>query len=133
MECSLCKNGKTSPGKVTVTLNRDNSVILNEYAGTTLKYITVVVDNINRKPVEIISSQYSILKIAKDGRIDDSFRDERMRGAASIMSSKLPPLLKPKNVISLPSDFAVAKYKNNYTWVPTDELRTRVRNLIFNE
>jgi len=28
MKCTLCKNGETSPGKVTVTLNRDNSVIV---------------------------------------------------------------------------------------------------------
>ncbi len=28
MNCTLCKNGETNPGKVTVTLNRDNSVIV---------------------------------------------------------------------------------------------------------
>lgn len=28
MKCTLCKNGETSPGKVTVTLNRENSAIV---------------------------------------------------------------------------------------------------------
>ena len=28
MKCTLCKNGETSPGKVTVTLNRENSTLV---------------------------------------------------------------------------------------------------------
>ena len=28
MKCSLCKNGETDSGKVTVTLNRENSIIV---------------------------------------------------------------------------------------------------------
>ncbi len=28
MKCTLCKNGETDSGKVTVTLNRDNSIIV---------------------------------------------------------------------------------------------------------
>jgi YgiT-type zinc finger domain-containing protein len=28
MKCTLCKNGETSPGKVTVTLNRESSTIV---------------------------------------------------------------------------------------------------------
>ena len=28
MKCSLCKNGDASSGKVTVTLNRENSIII---------------------------------------------------------------------------------------------------------
>ena len=28
MKCTLCKNGETNPGKVTVTMNRGNSVIV---------------------------------------------------------------------------------------------------------
>ena len=28
MKCSLCKNGETISGKVTVTLSRDNSIII---------------------------------------------------------------------------------------------------------
>ncbi|SMD46074.1 YgiT-type zinc finger domain-containing protein [Aquiflexum balticum DSM 16537] len=28
MECSICKNGHTKPGKVTVTLERDNTIVL---------------------------------------------------------------------------------------------------------
>lgn len=28
MECSICKNGVTKPGKVTVTLERENTIVL---------------------------------------------------------------------------------------------------------
>ena len=28
MKCSLCKNGETDQGKVTVTLNKDNSIVV---------------------------------------------------------------------------------------------------------
>ncbi|MCF1750321.1 type II toxin-antitoxin system MqsA family antitoxin [Mariniradius sediminis] len=28
MECSICKNGNTKPGRVTVTLERDHTIVL---------------------------------------------------------------------------------------------------------
>ena len=111
--------------------NIDSSFSLKEYSNKTIKYITVIVENVNRKPVQIIKTHYGILKIDSNGRVDKDFRDELDRDAMSMMSSVLPSLNIPENVIDSTSDFAKEKYKNIYTWNPSSELEEKIKNMIF--
>ncbi len=109
----------------------DPSISLKEYANKTIKYITVIIENVNRKPVEIIDIQYGILKIDSNGRIDTNFKTELDYDVMAIMSSMLPSIDKPANVIDASHDFAKDKYKNKYTWTPTPELEERIKSIIF--
>jgi len=122
---------KIQNSKFEKLFNNDNSVSLKEYSNKIIKYITVIVRNENRQPVEIIDKQYGILRIDNNGRIDPKFKSELDKDAMSIMSSFLPVLNKPENVIDSSSDFAKEKYKNKYTWKPTPELENRIKDLIF--
>lgn len=110
--------------------NGDASVSLSEYANKTIKYITVIVELENRKPVAIKDIHYGLLKVDGNGRMDSGFKYEMDRDLASIMSSMLTFLDKPDNVTDTASDFAREKYRNKYTWTPSAELVERIENLV---
>ncbi len=122
---------KIQNSKFEKLFNNDSSVSLKDYSNKIIKYITVIIQNENRKPVEIIDKQYGILRIDNNGRIDPNFRAELDSDAMSIMSSILPVLNKPENVIDSSSDFAKEIYKNKYTWNPSPELEEKIEDLIF--
>ena len=109
--------------------NNERTVSLKEYSNKNIKYITVIVENKNRKPVAIIDIQYGILKIDNGGRIDKNFRAELDQDAMSIMSSMLPSLNKPENVIDSSSDIDKENYKNKYSWNPSPELEVKIKNI----
>ena len=72
MKCSLCKNGETNSGKVTVTLNRDNSIIVikevpaqicdncGDYflSSEVTKSVLSIADNAAKKGVEVEILKY---------------------------------------------------------------------------
>ena len=122
---------KITNSKFDKLFNIDSSFSLKEYSNQTIKYITVIIENVNRKPVQIIDIKYGILKIDNNGRVDKNFRDELDRDAMSMMSSVIPSLNIPENVIDSSSDFAKEKYKNKYTWNPSPELEEKIENMIF--
>ena len=122
---------KISSSKFEKLFKGDNTVSLKEYANKIIKYITVVVQNENRKPVAIVDKQYGIIKIDENGRIDTTFREEIDRDAMSIMTSYLPSENQPENVIDSSSNFAAMKYRNKYTWTPSFELEEKIKEMIF--
>ncbi len=108
----------------------DPSVSLKEYANKIIKYITVIVEIKNRKPVAIVDMHYGLLKLDRAGRVDRGYKNEMDHDLASIMSSALMSLNKPENVIDSASDFARDKYRKKYTWTPTAELVARIQEII---
>ncbi len=104
---------------------------LKEYSDSIVKYITVIVRNENRKPVEITNIQYGILKIDKNGRIDAKFSEEMQRDAMAIVNSYLFTEGQPENVIGSLDNFAAKIYKDKYTWTPSPELEEKIKEEIF--
>lgn len=109
----------------------DKTVSLKEYAQKTIKYITVIIQNENRKPVAIIHKQYGILKLDSNGQVDPAFQNELRRDAMSFMSFLLPLDNKPENVIDSSAEFARKKFHDKYTWEPSFELVQKIEELIF--
>lgn len=122
---------KITNSKFNKLLDNDKTVSIKEYSNKTIKYITVIIQNKNRKPVAIVDKQYGILKIDKNGRIDSVFKSELDRDVMSIMASMLPTENRPNNVIEFPSDIARKKYKNKYSWDMPPEFEKKIQDLIF--
>lgn len=120
---------KISNNKFEKLFTGDNSVFLKEYAGQTIKYISVVAEYVNRKPVFINKLGFHYMKIDKNGQFDRNYIDELRQTAASTIS--ISSIDTPENVIESSAEFALKKFKNQYTWSPSTELKTRIERLIF--
>ena len=69
-------------------LERDSEESLPHYAGKRVRYALVVVDLVNRIPVEILGIEHSFLSFDSDGQLDLSEREKGARLALDL----LPPL-----------------------------------------
>ena len=60
-------------------LERDFEECLPHYAGKRVRYALVVVDLVNRMPVEILRIQYPLLSFDSEGRIDPAKRKKEAK------------------------------------------------------
>jgi len=105
--------------------NREQA--LNEFAGEQIKYISVVVQLENRKPVSIRALRFHLMQIDQDGKFDIDFLNELNQAAAQLISL---PIDLPNNVIDRSADFAQKKFKQQFTWSPSSAIENRVRKII---
>jgi len=110
--------------------NGESLSSLKEYSGKILKYINVIVENRNRKAVEIVDMQFPTMKLDKNGKIDKTYQLEQERAAMSILASVIPPFNKPDNVIEADPDMAGKKYRNQFNWNPPQGLIQKIKNII---
>lgn len=76
-----------------------------EYAGQMIRYVLIVLENENRKPIDVLRAQYSFLKFDPDGKLDREFFKEETKLGAEM----LPPVEKDRstpNLIDAQSLFA---------------------------
>ena len=109
---------------------RDSSELIPSYAGKRVRYTLVVVNLLNREPVEILRIQYSYLSFDSAGRIDPAYIEEETRLGFDI----LPPILKKPNtqpIIDARHRFAQKRFDRQYKWEPTPEIESAIINLIF--
>ena len=109
--------------------NRDASESLREYSGRQIKYITVVVQLENRKPVSILDMKFHLMKIDKNGRFDIDFLDELNINASKLINISV--FESPKNVVDMSSEFAKKQFKQKYSWMPSPTIENRVKEIIF--
>ena len=101
-----------------------------EYAGNRIRYVLVVLELKNRKPVEILRIQYSYLAFDQKGRLRD---DERERAARLSMEmiKPLPPEEESNHVIDASYKFAKKRFDREFRWEPSAELEAAISQAIF--
>ena len=104
-------------------LERDPKERLPQFAGKRIRYALVVVDLVNREPVEILRIQYSYLSFDPAGRIDPAYVKEEARLAFDV--------LPPSPVIEARHIFAKKRYESQYKWTPVQEIETAIMIAIF--
>jgi hypothetical protein len=109
--------------------DRDNSVTLKEYCGKYIKYIEVIIQLENKRPVSIINIVCHIMKIDDDGKFDNNFMNELHVAAAQLINVPISDM--PVNVFDSSSDFSEKKFKAKYSWTASEDIKNRVKELIF--
>jgi hypothetical protein len=111
-------------------LGRNSKERLAQYAGKRVRYIHLVVDLLNRKPVEILRVQYSHLSFDSEGLIDPA----KLRKEVMLSIDILPPepiirypweAVEPKR--SLPRN----RHDDKSGWTPTPEMEAAILGAIF--
>ena len=102
-----------------------------EYAGKRVRYALVVVELLNREPVEIIRTEYSFLPFDAEGRIDPAECEKEARVAFEILPSILPLEKPTENVIEARHVFAQKRFENQYKWTPTPEIEAAIVEAVF--
>jgi hypothetical protein len=120
-----------------LTLKRYNRLIkghpdegLMQYADKRIRYALIVLEMINRKPVEILMTEYSFLTFDSKGRLDAS---EREKAARLVMDTLEPmsPEQKSGKIIDVKHRFAKKRFDDRYLWKPTPEIETAIQRAIF--
>ena len=99
----------------------ENHEQLAKYAGKRVRYALIVLDLVNRKPIEIVRDQFGFLDFHDKGRLKIS-EHEKMESSAFDM---LAPLLSDQTngrVVGTRHKFAKKSYLDKFSWTPTDEI-----------
>lgn len=96
-----------------------------EYADNRIRYVLVVLELKNRKPVEILRIQYSYLSFDQKGRLRE---DERQRAARLSMEmiKPSPPEEESNHVIDARYKFAKKRFSREFRWKPSPEIETAI-------
>ena len=96
-----------------------------QYAGKRVRYALVIADLVNRKPVEILDIQYSILTFDSEGKIDAAELEKEIRlGMDMVPFGTTAPT--SRKVVDAEHHFLKKRYENRYLWRPTPEIEEAV-------
>lgn len=110
-------------------LRDDPAESIPEYAGKRVRHALVVVDLVNRRPVEIVHAEFSWLSFDSD-RLDRSEKEKEAR----LAMQAIPPLLGEEDseqLIDARHRFAKKRYDSEYRWKPTSEIEAAIVAAIF--
>ena len=111
-------------------IDRDPKERLPQYAGKRVRYALVIADLVNRKPVEILGIQYSILTFDSEGKIDAAELEKEMRlGVDMVPIGTIEPL--SRKVVDAEHHFLQKRYENRYLWRPTPEIEEAIEKALF--
>jgi hypothetical protein len=120
-----------------LTLKRYNRLIkghpdegLMQYAGKRIRYALIVLEMINRKPVEILMTEYSFLTFDSKGRLDASEREKAARLAMDTLEPILPGK-KSERIIDAKHKFAKKRFGDRYLWKPAPDIEAAIQRAIF--
>ncbi|HUV59848.1 MAG TPA: hypothetical protein VMW09_07020 [Desulfatiglandales bacterium] len=111
-------------------IDRDPKELLPQYAGKRVRYALVIADLVNRKPVEILRIQYSILTFDSEGKIDAAEREKEMRLGVDMVPIGKTALTSLK-VVDAEHHFLQKRYENRYLWRPTPEIEEAIAKALF--
>ena len=103
---------------------------LPQYAGKRVRYALVVVDLVNREPVEIIGIQYPILTFDSKGKIDGAELEKEMRLGVNMVPIGTSEDISRK-VVDAEHRFLQKRYNNRYNWEPTPEIEEAIVKATF--
>jgi hypothetical protein len=97
---------------------------LPQYAGKRVRYSLVVVELVDRKPIEIRHVEYSWLSFDSEGRLDRSEQRQEARLAIEV----LPPVAgeESSQVIDARHRFARKSYDDRYKWQPSPDIQAAI-------
>ena len=115
-------------GRYNRLLQRHPSERLFQYAGKRVRCAVIVVESINRKPVEILKSQYSYLSFYSDGTLKKGGE-----GEVKLAMDMLEPVIieRAKQVVDARHKFAGKRYAREYRWEPSPEIEASIHKAIF--
>jgi hypothetical protein len=108
----------------------DPGMQFKEYAGQMIRYVLLVLEYENRKPVDVLRVEYSYVKFNADGKLDQQMFEE----VKKLGTDMLPPVEKDRsnpNLINAQSTFAKKQFHDKYTWNPTPEIQNQIAKSIF--
>jgi hypothetical protein len=98
---------------------------LPQYAGKRVRYALVVVDLVDRKPIEIRHVEYSWLSFDAEGRFNRSEQEKEVRLAMEV----LPPVSGEESlqqIIDARHRFARKSYDDRYKWKPSPDIQAAI-------
>jgi hypothetical protein len=101
-----------------------------EYAGNRIRYVLVVLELENRKPVEILKIQYSYLAFDQKGRLREDERERAARLSMEMIKPSLPEQ-EPNHIIDAGYKFAKKRFDREFRWEPSAELEAAILKAIF--
>jgi len=115
-------------GRYNRLLQRHPSERLFQYAGKRVRFAVIVVESINRKPVEILKCQYSYLSFDSDGMINKGGERE-----VKLAMDMLEPVIieRAKQVVDVRHKFSRKRYAREYRWEPSPGIEAAIRKAIF--
>ncbi|MBW1692297.1 MAG: hypothetical protein JRI71_14490 [Deltaproteobacteria bacterium] len=111
-------------------LKGDPRESLPQYANKRVRYASVALDLVNRKPVEVLYLHYGILWFDGKGRIDIEEQEKEWRLGVELMPSLLPEN-QARRLIDARHRFARKRYDDQYRWTPSKEVVAAVVRDIF--
>jgi hypothetical protein len=111
-------------------LRDDPEESLPEYAGKRVRHALLVVDLVNRRPVEIVHTEFAWLSFDSEGRLDRSEKEKEIR----LSMQAIPPLLDEKDseqLVDARHRFAKKRYDSEYRWKPSPEIEAAIFPAIF--
>ena len=111
-------------------LKRDPNESLPKYAGRRVRYALIVVDLINRRPIEIVKDEFAFLNFDDKGRLKTS-EHEKEESLAFDMLGFTSLEQQDKRVIDARHKFAKKRYFNKHRWEPSDKIIAAIGEAIF--
>ena len=111
-------------------LKGDADERLPKYAGKRVRYALMVVDLVNRRPIEVVRDQFGFLEFDDSGRLKMAEHEEM----ESIAFDMLAPVLSEQTntqVIDARHKFAKKSYFDKFSWKPSDEIIAAISEAIF--
>jgi hypothetical protein len=103
---------------------------LMQFAGKRIRYALMVLEMMNRKPIEILMAEYSFLAFDSQGRLDVSEREKSIRLAMDMLEP-IDSEQKSRKVIDVKHRFAKRRFDDRYLWKPSPEIETAIQRAIF--
>ncbi len=103
---------------------------LMQFAGKRIRYALMVLEMMNRKPIEILMAEYSFLAFDSQGRLDVSEREKSIRLAMDMLEP-IASEQKSRKVIDVKHKFAKRRFDDRYLWKPSPEIETAIQRAIF--
>ena len=111
-------------------LKRDPDERLSEYIGKRVRYTLIVVDLVNRRPIEILRDEFGFLDFDDEGQFKEP-QHEKEESSALDMLDFFSLEQQDKRVIDARHIFARKRYFDKNRWEPTDEIITAIAEAIF--
>jgi transposase len=111
-------------------LKRDPDERLLEYAGKRIRYALIVVDLVNRRPIEVVRDEFAYLDFDEDGRFKEPEHDKGESSALDMLDF-FSLKQQDKRVIDARHKFARKRYFDKNRWEPTDEIVAAIAEAIF--
>ena len=111
-------------------LKGDPDEQLLKYADKRVRYALMVVDLVNRRPIEVIRDQFGFLEFDDNGRLKKAAHEEM----ESLAFDMLAPVLSEQTnnrIIDARHKFAKKSYFDKFSWKPSDEIIASISEAIF--